>query len=196
MLFSKPLAVMMSFAFIAVFSFSLHAEDAAKKVETVEVKASDLTLSVPKTWKQQQPSNNLRLAQFVVPAAKEGGEAAELVISGPFGGSASKNIQRWMGQFQKDDRQVKMTKGESKQGKYILVDMTGTYNRSIGPPFRRQTEAVENFRVINVMLAAPKGRTGSYFLKLTGEKETVAAVAEQVRTIFGANIKDEKTYEF
>ncbi|QDT31870.1 hypothetical protein [Thalassoglobus polymorphus] len=198
MSFSNQLIPFMSLALTLGLSFPTFAEDAAKEaktVETVEVKASDLTLAIPKTWKQQQPSNNLRLAQFVVPAAKEGGEPAELVISGPFGGSAAQNIQRWIGQFRQEGRQIKMTQGESKHGKYILVDLTGTYNRSIGPPFQRKSEAVENYRVINVMLAAPEGRTGSYFLKLTGEKATVEAAEEQIRAVFGANMKDEKPYE-
>lgn len=166
-----------------------------RKVETVEVKASDLTLQVPKNWKQQQPSNNLRLAQFEIPSGKDGVEPAELVISGPFGGSASQNIKRWVGQFAAEGRQAVMKEGESEQGKYIIVDLTGTYNRSVGPPFLRKTEAVEGFRVINVMLSVTAGRGGNYFLKLTGPDETVAPVADQLRKTFGGDAEKEKPYE-
>ena len=88
-----------------------------------------------------------------------------------------------------------MTQGESKQGKYIIVDMTGTYNRSVGPPFRRQTEAVEGYRVINVMLSVTEGRGGNYFLKLSGPKATVEAVAEELRASFGGDISKESDYE-
>lgn len=166
-----------------------------KDTKTTEVKASDLTLQVPSSWKQQQPSNNLRLAQFVIPATKEGGESAELVISGPFGGSAAQNIQRWVGQFAAEGREAKMTQGESKQGKYIVVDMTGTYNRSVGPPFRRQTEAVEGYRVINVMLSVTAGRGGNYFMKLSGPQATVESVAEKLRSTFGGDTSKESVYE-
>lgn len=189
----RTLFVAICFALIVSPAFS---EEAKKQEETVEVKAADLTLNVPKAWKQQQPSNNLRLAQFVVPAAAEGVEAAELVISGPFGGSAAQNIQRWLGQFDSKGREVKMTQGTSSQGKYILVDISGTYNRSIGPPIRRQTESVEGFRVINVMLSVENGRGGNYFLKLTGPSETVATAGALLRASFGADADKETAYEF
>lgn len=177
---------------VGMASSNLLADD---KAETREVKASDLTLTVPSNWKQQQPSNNLRLAQFEIPAPKEGVEPAELVISGPFGGSAAQNIQRWVGQFAPEGREAKMTQGESKQGKYIVVDMTGTYNRSVGPPFRRQTEAVKGYRVINVMLSVTEGRGGNYFLKLAGPEETVKSVESQIRSSFGGDAAKETVYE-
>lgn len=185
-----------SFLCVAFCTFALatsHAEDA--KPQTNEVKASDLTLQVPATWKQQQPSNNLRLAQFLIPAPKDGLEAAELVVSGPFGGSAAQNIQRWIGQFAPAGREAKMTQGESGQGKYVLVDMTGTYNRSVGPPILRKTEAVENYRVINVMISVTAGRGGNYFLKLSGPNETIESVADQLRATFGAAADKEKPFE-
>ena len=55
--------------------------------DLVDVKARDLTLSVPQSWKQQPPANSLRLAQFIIPAAEGDKEEPELVVSGPFGGS-------------------------------------------------------------------------------------------------------------
>lgn len=176
---------------------SIRAEDASKEggAKTIEVKASDLTLQVPTTWKQLQPANNLRLAQFEIPAPKANLEAAELVVSGPFGGSADQNIQRWIGQFEPEGREAKMTQGDSSQGKYVLVDMTGKYNRPVGPPMLRKTETVEGHRVINVMLTVGAGRGGNYFLKLTGPRETVAAAAEQLRAAFGASSSKESPYE-
>ncbi len=199
MIFQKKLQVLCSFTILAALTLPAFAEE--KVPATTKIKASDdLSLDVPREWKQQQPSNNLRLAQFLVPikkeaAKKDGAEPAELVVSGPFGGSAVQNIKRWFGQFQSEGLKSKMTQGKTEQGKYVLVDMTGTYNRSVGPPFRRQTEAVPNFRVVNVMLTVTAGRGGNYFLKLTGPKETVKDAIEQFRATFGANAEKEEPFE-
>ncbi len=189
----KQLQVLCSFTLLAAIALPAFAEE--KVAATTKIKASDLNLDVPKEWKQQQPSNNLRLAQFLVPAKKEGAKPAELVISGPFGGTASQNIQRWFGQFQSEGRTAKMTQGKTEQGKYVLVDMTGTYNRSVGPPFQRKTEAVPNFRVVNVMLTVTAGRGGNYFLKLTGPKETVEYAIKQFRASFSADAEKEEPFE-
>lgn len=191
--FSFACALFCSFAAFWLTTVPLVADEKAAEPSTV--KAGDLTLTVPKQWKQQQPSNNLRLAQFVIPAPKEGVEAGELVISGPFGGSANANVQRWLTQFDPTDRELSMTQGDSKQGKYVLVDMVGTYKRTVGPPIRQQTESVSGFRVINVMIGVNDGRGGNYFLKLTGPKETIDPVAETLRSTFGADASQEKPFE-
>lgn len=184
---------------VVAISTTLWADDPAQpdKEQTTwkAVKAGELTLQIPEGWKQQQPSNNLRLAQFAIPPQKPELEGAELVISGPFGGSAAANIQRWLGQFAPDGREVKMTQGTSEQGEYIVVDMKGTYQRSVGPPILRKTEAVENFRVLNIMLRVENERGGNYFLKLTGPQDTVAPLVDDLRRVIGADPKAEKDYE-
>ena len=42
-----------------------------------------ITLAVPADWKQEEPSNNLRLAQFKVDPVPGDKEAADLVVSDP-----------------------------------------------------------------------------------------------------------------
>ena len=163
----------------------------AETTATREVKAGPLTLNVPESWKQEPPSNRLRLAQFAIPAAEGDEEGAELVLSGPFGGSAQANIQRWIGQFDAEGRQLKMTQGETEQGKYILVDLTGTYNKSIGPPIRRQTKAMPGSRMLAVMLMS-KG--GNFFFKLAGPEKTVTNAADGLRASFGADAEKESEY--
>lgn len=191
--FPKQLQFLCSFTLLAAIALPAFAEE--KVSATTKIKASDLNLDVPREWKQQQPSNNLRLAQFLVPAKKEDAKPAELVISGPFGGTPSQNIKRWYGQFESEGLKSIMTQGKTEQGKYVLVDMTGTYNRSVGPPFRRQTEAVSDFRVVNVMLTVTAGRGGNYFLKLTGPKETVKEAIDHFRATFGADAEKEEPFE-
>ena len=88
---------------------------------------------------------------------------------------------------------MKVTQGEFKDGKYVFADLSGTYNKSIGPPFLRKTEAVPDSRMLGVILAI-EGKP-YYFLKLTGSKKTVASIVDEFRASFGANAKNEKPFE-
>lgn len=165
------------------------ADDAAK---TTEIKVDKLTLTVPADWKQEKPSSNLRLAQFVIPAVEGDKEPSELVVFPPFGGSAEANIQRWIAQFEAEGREVKMTEGASTHGKYVLVDLKGTYKKPEGPPILQKSKPAPGYRMYGVILSAKDG--GNYFLKLTGPEKTVAAQSDAIRTAFGAKAADEKEY--
>ncbi|MCH9654161.1 MAG: hypothetical protein K0U86_05600 [Planctomycetes bacterium] len=179
---------------LAIYACTVQAADESTK--TNEVKIKDITLKVPANWKSAPPSNSLRLAQFEIPAVKGDKEPAELVISsfGGTGGGMAANISRWVGQFAAGkDRKVKVTQGESKLGKYVFADLSGTYNKSIGPPFLRKTKAVPDSRMLGVILAV-EGKA-YYFLKLTGPTKTVSAAADEFRASFGANAKEEKPFE-
>ncbi len=176
----------------ATSNVAFAAEPNAVPEETKEFKAGPLTLQIPASWKVEKPSNRLRLAQFLIPAAEGDATDAELVVSGPFGGSAKANIQRWIGQFDAKGRTVKMSQGETDQGTYILVELSGTYNKTVGPPIRRRTKAMPGSRVLNVMFTANGG--GNYFFKLSGADTTVKAVAPSFRTSIGGDASRESEY--
>ncbi len=166
--------------------------EVAEADETHVVKAGPLNLKIPKSWKMEAPSNNLRLGQFLIPAAEGDDIGAELVLSGPFGGSAKQNIDRWIGQFDAEGRGLKMTQGEAEQGDYILVDLTGTYNKSVGPPIRRETDPIPGSRMLGVMFMAKEG--GNYFFKLAGPEKTVTKAAAALRASFGGDASQETEY--
>lgn len=170
---------------------------AVEKEAAKEVEAGDLKLTVPSTWKQQQPSNNLRLAQFAIPAVEGDTEGAELVISPPIGGTRVDNITRWVNQFEAGGRELVMSQGKCPQGEYVLVQLSGTYKRSIGPPIRGKTEPAPDYKMHGVMLSVMKdGKSvGNYFLKLTGPAKTVAANEEALRASIAANKAQEEKYE-
>jgi gluconolactonase len=155
--------------------------------------ARDLKLNVPTTWKEEEPANRLRLAQFSVPAAAGDSQGAELVISGPFGGSDAANIDRWLGQFAAQEREARLTQGTSPLGPYIVVDLSGSYSRPVGPPVEGRTEPTPGFRMLGVILKTPAA--GNYFLKLTGPEHTVDAAAAPLRQAFGGNIRAEAEYK-
>ena len=165
-------------------------------VKTREVKLQALTLKVPETWKQGEPSNNLRLGEFTVPAVKgddrnADDEPVELaVFSFGGGGSVQQNIERWIGQFDAAGRKAKVSTGESPQGKYVFVDITGTYQKPVGPPMLRQTERLPDARMLAVILAVPD--EGVYYLRMAGPEETVTANAAHLRRSFGADATKEK----
>jgi len=170
---------------------------AAKK--TREVKLRDLVLNVPEAWKQKKPSSRLRLGHFDIPAAKEDKEVGELGIFnfGGGGGGVRANAERWIGQFESKGRKVTLRSSKSKSGEYVIVDVTGTYNKPIGPPIRRQTKRTANTRMLGVILALTVGdeRKGTYFLKLTGPKDTITAAANDLRASFGAKEKGEEEFD-
>lgn len=162
--------------------------------DTQEFKAQGLILQIPKTWKDKPVTNNLRLAQFEIPAVEGDGEAAELVVFPPFGGSAAENIKRWVGQFESEGLKAEFKQGKVAQGSYVLADLSGTYQKPIGPPIMRKTESAPHYRMLAVMLTTEK--EGSYFLKLTGPEKTVAAAAAAFRKAFAADSTKEEAFAF
>ena len=160
-----------------------------------QVKIRDIALAVPAKWKQQPPSNRLRLAQFVIPAVEGDKEAAELVISsfGGDGGGVKANVTRWQKQFQAEGRKSALAKGQCEQGEYVVVELSGTYNKPDGPPILRKTKPMPNARMVGVILKV-EGK-GFYFLKLTGPDKTVAAAGTALRKSMGAEKSKETPLE-
>jgi gluconolactonase len=98
-------------------------------------------------------------------------------------------VERWIGQFEKDERKLRITTGESPNGKYTLVDLSGTYNKSIGPPIAGNKKTLKGWRVINV---AVETEGGTYYLKLDGPEKTIEAVEDEFRASFGGKKDAEK----
>lgn len=164
---------------------------AAPKVRSV--KLQDLTLKVPAAWAEQKPTSSLRLGQFSIPAVEGDAEPTEYVVFPPFGGSINQNLERWIQQFEAEGRSVKLTQGTVPQGKYVLVELSGTYKRPFGPPFAQQTKPAPNFAMIGIILTAESG--GNYFIKVTGPRKTLEASAKDVRATIEASAEKEKPYE-
>jgi gluconolactonase len=182
---------------IAALASTAVADDKEKDADKkpVAVKIKDITLTVPADWKRERASNRLRLAQFVIPVAKDDKETGELVVYsfGGGGGGVDANIKRWISQFANEGRKAEVTKGTSAQGKYVVADISGTYNKPIGPPIRRQTKPTPGYRMLAVILTI-EGK-GNYFLKLTAPAKTAAAAEKALRASFGADKKKESEYE-
>ena len=108
--------------------------------KTKKVVAKDIILNVPTSWKQSPASNNLRTAQFAIPKVEGDKDDAELVVYflGGAGGGVNANLERWSGQFQPGGKKQKIYKGQSKQGEYYLLDITGCLLYTSPSPRDRQ----------------------------------------------------------
>jgi len=198
--FARPFPIRRVFATTAVLLTALTgvlsavADDAAPSA-TRKVTAGDLHLSVPMRWQTQETKSQFRVAQFGIPAAKGDPADGDLVVyffgAGGAGG-VDANVKRWVGQFESEGRKVKVVEGKSAQGKYTLVDISGSYNKPVGPPIQMKSKRMEGWRLLGVILESPKG---SYFLKFDGPAATVKAAEEEFRAAFGGNAKDEKAVE-
>ena len=162
----------------------------ADDTKTKEVKIKDILLKVPASWKQEKPKSRLRLAQFQIPAAKGGGENGELAIFSFGASDFSANVRRWISQFDAKGRKTKITTGEAKLGKYVFVEISGTYKKSIGPPIERKTKPVPGSRVMAVILVVPD--KGVYYFKMVGQDTTVAVQGTALRVAFGGDASKEK----
>lgn len=169
-------------------------EEAKEEAEAVSIDA--ITLKIPATWEKEKPSNNLRLAQYKLPAAEGDKTVTEFVISSfpGGGGGVDQNLKRWIDQFTNDGRRVKMATGDCEQGKYHISDIRGTYLQSTGGPFSGGKKTpMPSYRSLSAVLSVPE--KGVYFLRMTGPEKSVTAAEEAFRTAFGADAKKDKDYE-
>ncbi|MFM7167019.1 MAG: hypothetical protein ACKO3T_17415 [Planctomycetaceae bacterium] len=179
----------------------LHAADEtakktdAKAEETVTVKLRDLSLTLPKSWSASDQQSQMRLATYFIPAAAGDKDKGELAIStfAGGGGGIAPNLQRWISQFDAAGRKAAVKKGKAGANEYYVADITGTYQKSVGPPILRKTEPAPGYRMLGVIVVLPSEEV--YFLKLTGPDATVKAQAEALRKSFGGKSDGEEDYE-
>ncbi len=180
---------------------SANAQQAAEKADSNSAKAKetqvgDISLRIPVDWKEERPSNRLRLAQFQIPAAEGVSEPTEMVVSffGGTGGGIDANVSRWIAQFTNEGRSAKVTKGKSPLGTYYFVDIQGTYNMPIGPPIRQQTVELPNARMAGVILEVKD--QGNYFLKMAGPEKSVSPQINALRASIQGDAASEQPYEY
>ncbi len=171
------------------------ADEPAKAAETVTVKLKDLDLKMPKSWAASDVKNSMRLATYDIPAAAGDKEKGELAIStfAGGGGGIEPNLARWIGQFSEEGRKAVVKKGKAGENEYYIVDITGTFQKSVGPPVLRKTEAAPGYRMLGMIVVLKNEEV--YFLKLTGPDATVKAQSEALRAAVGGKSAGETDYE-
>jgi len=179
----------------AIAASGLPRAGADEPAKTLVVPAGPIKLTVPEAWKKKETSSRFRLAQFTIPKSAGDPEDAEFVVfffGAGGGGGPEANIQRWINQFKSGNRKQKLTSGKSSQGEYILADLSGTWNKPIGPPIAQKSVEMPNARVVSVILTGKD--QSNYFLRLAGPEKTVSANVDALRAAIGADAKAEKDY--
>src|SRR5689334_5952357 len=102
-----------------------------KKGTTVEW--GGMKATTPAGWKEEPPSNKMRLAQFKLPKAQGDPEDAELALFRfPGGGGVQQNLKRQEARFElpagkKPEDVIKMEKIKVGPNEAVLHDIQGTF---------------------------------------------------------------------
>jgi hypothetical protein len=140
--------------------------------------SGELRYKVPEGWVTEQPSSNMRAAQYKLPKTAGDSEDASLVLyyfGKGQGGSVADNVDRWINQMQQPDGTASKDKAKTEtltvNGlKVTTVDVTGTYTAQMSPGSdSRHNET--NYRLRAAVIETPKG---NYFAKLIGPEKTVS----------------------
>ncbi|HSR68489.1 MAG TPA: hypothetical protein VLU25_11150 [Acidobacteriota bacterium] len=150
-------------------------ETAPQTGENVE--APGIVFSVPDGWIPEPPQGSFRTAQYRLPSDRPGQEAAEMVVfyfQGQ-GGDVESNIQRWIGMFSIPDGSdprdsASIDRGSANGLPLTTLDISGTYNKSIGPPMAGEKQPFPGYRML---AAVAETEAGPYFFRLTGPAATV-----------------------
>ena len=167
----------------------------AEEPKSAVVEVQDLKLNIPENWKKAEGSR-FRVAQFNTPAAEgdtSGGEFVVFHFGKEGGGGVEANIQRWTDQFEAEGRKRKVLKGTSENGDYVLVELSGTWFKPVGPPVLMKKERMPGARMLSAIVHNKEG--GDYFIRLTGPEKTIGEQAELFRKALQADLKSEKEAE-
>ena len=153
----------------AVLACGLTADD--KKGVTVEW--GGVKSATPAGWKEETPSNKMRLAQFKLEKEKGDPEDAELALfASPGGGSIEQNLERQVKKFElAKDAKPAVSKIKIGKEEATYQDISGTLLKKF-PPFdpNAKITKVENYRQIYVIF---EGKDAVYSLTLLGPAKTV-----------------------
>lgn len=145
-----------------------------------EVKLEGISLIVPPSWKKVPPANRIIEAEFSLPRV-EGDEFDGRLTIMPAGGDTEANIDRWKGEFvQKGDAPPKVETVKIDGVEAVWVDLRGDWRGSSGASGAKPQPPRTDYRMLAVIV--PFSEMSSYFIKLTGPRETIAAREEEFRS--------------
>jgi len=133
---------------------------------------------VPAGWIEEERTSSMRVAQYRLPRAATDTEDASLVLyyfGQGQGGSASANVERWIGQMKQAEgvsskEAAKQEQLEVNGLKVTTVDVSGTYVAETAPG----SGTFHNKPAYRLRAAVVETPNGSYFVKLVGPEKTVA----------------------
>lgn len=153
----------------------------AKPLKTVkaDIARGLLNAKIPEAWKQQPLRSRIIEHEFAIPPVDGDKNAGRMTMMAS-GGTVKMNIDRWYGQFTQSNGKPtkdvsKVTEKKIGDLKVSIVDISGNFKESIGPPIRRKTVDREDYRMLGAIVQAKPFGSRAYFIKLYGPKKTMAA---------------------
>jgi hypothetical protein len=132
-----------------------------------------LRWKAPSHWQAVRPSNEMRLAQYLV-ETEQGTEPAEMTVFffGPGGGGGVEaNLERWAGQFSGGEP-ARRDVVERNGIKIHTIDATGTYDPGMA---MGGTGKKEGQRMLGAIAETP---SGAFFFRLIGPADVTTAQVE------------------
>jgi hypothetical protein len=135
-----------------------------------------LTLTAPPGWIAEEPANDKRKAQFLLPRAEKDTEDATLIVYyfGGSGGTREANVERWANQFEQPDG---VSSSEVLQSSSRMVGDLEVFDVSLSGTYVAETAPGSGVRVNKPgwrMLASIVDTSeGPWYFKLLGPEATV-----------------------
>ena len=167
---------MRTFAALAALALAGPAAADDKKGPVVEF--AGMKSTAPADWKEEAPSNTMRVYQFKLPRAEGDKDDAELALFffKTFSGSAEDNLKRQRAKFEPAAGKDKVEEAVDKKFKVGPLDATyqdvkGTFLSKF-PPFAPDAKVTkkENYRQLYVIF---ENKDGQYYMTLLGPEKTV-----------------------
>jgi hypothetical protein len=133
-----------------------------------EVTIDKYSAKLPMGWKQEEPTNKMRLTQFKLPGPDGEAELVVFYFAGN-AGTVKENLERQVKKFESPKVSVSKTKFGPIEATY--QDITGTYLSKF-PPFAPDAKITRkaNYRQLYVIFETDKGQ---YYMTLLGPATTV-----------------------
>ena len=167
------------FAATVLAAFAAHTTAQDKKGTTVTW--GGLKSTTPGDWKEETPSNKMRMAQFKLPKAEGDPEDGELALfKSPGGGSVQDNLARQEKKFElppgkKAEDAIKVEKIKLGGKDAVYQDIRGTYLKKTAPfdPNAKTTKH-SDYRQLYVLFENEEGgNTVLYSMTLVGPTKTI-----------------------
>ncbi len=164
---------------LAAFLFLLAAAGFTPAADGTTVELAGMKSTTPADWKEEAPSNTMRLTQFKLPKAEGDAADAELAIfffKGGGAGGLEANLKRQTAKFEPATGKEKVEETIDKEFKVgtlkaIYQDVKGTFLSKSAPfdPNAKVTKK-EAFRQIYVVFET---KDGQYYMTLIGGEKSV-----------------------
>jgi len=171
----------MRLLFAATLTAALAVAASAQDKKGTTVEWGGMKSTTPADWKEETPSNKMRLAQFKLPKAEGDPEDAELALfASPGGGTIQQNLERQEKKFElpagkKPEDLIKTEKIKVGTNDAVYQDIQGTYLKKF-PPFdpNAKITKTDNYRQLYVIFEGKSGdSTVLYSMTLLGPTKTV-----------------------